>query len=1266
MKLSNGNFARFEGVSLIQALCAAVVLMAFALFLPSGFAQQLTGTLTGTVFDSSGAVVPGAQVTLTNQASGDIRTAISDAGGRFVITAVQPATYSLKVAAKGYAGWQENDIVMNTGDHRDVPNIKLSVAKVSTTVTVVGGGADVVPTDTGEIGTALNEKMINNFPLTGRDAGELLEVMPGMALNNNTGSAGKTFASNDSEVGSNSGPVGDYSSNGTQPNGTMAYMLDGADLVDPGNFGTQIANINPDMVGSIKFLSADYSAEYAKGPAIFEAFSRSGGNQFHGEAYFYVHNSALDTVDAFTKAQGGNNSGEEFYYIGGNVGGPVLLPFLSFNRSRNKLFFWGGYEKMIQHPAGAIINYNVPTLAQRQGDFSNPGVPAGAISAWPKFYSDLTQNVPAGGTATSFPLSDMDPNMVGIMNQYPQPNETPSAANGWYNYRYSNTSPQDRWEASGKLDYSLSDNTKISGSYTYQREADLAPISIWWAVPNTLPYPSPGASNTSTYVINVNATHVFNPTTTNETVFSWSHFENPYTLANLNAVSRSAIKFSGQGLFNNTTTQMPNFEPDYCCNEQLASFNYYPMSSKNGPLGPGFFGGIKQVPAFYDNFTKVFGPHTIKVGFYWDHSSNQQNSNGPDNGTYNFQNYGQNSTTNLVADMMLGYVNSYQQQNQDVAQDNGYHQIAFYAQDSWKVTSRFTLNYGLRFDHIGQWYGFNDFAVGNQVWDRATYVNGAGAPNNTGLEWHATNSKIPLSGFVTRPIYYAPRGGFAWDIFGTGKTVLRGGFGVFRYQATSETAEAGNGPAGSFEYQTPTPFNGVANATSFTPPSSVAQNGSSIYAMQMGDDREPFTNDWNLTVSQATSHNSLLQVSYVGNRSANEYMDGSNSNLYNLNNVPIGDLFNPDPVTGTYVSPASPPCSTTNPASESLYCQANPAVYSQTYSQNDWRPIANYQNVYLITHAPYSNYNALQVSWTREAGPVTFMTNYTFSKVLGIRDGGSNNGSGNGAGLNPFNLRANYGPLYYDHTHIVNLVYNWSLPKFVHGSGFGPHLLGEAVNGWQFSGYTAFQSGYNMQELSGGTFNAQYPTGLTVPTVANPNLPDNSITLPNGLKAIGISPSTYFGTWAYNALVPALTCNPTKNLHGHHQRFNPNCFAPPAYGQQGMYDMPYMRAPNYWNNNLGVYKDFPIRKEGQYLQVRLDATNWLNHPLPQFGLAGNLDEQVSFIQQQNATCAGCTNSDGSPIVVQSLSQTNTNPNFTGFPAFKTGQRIVTLAAKFYF
>jgi hypothetical protein len=246
----------------------------------------------------------------------------------------------------------------------------------------------------------------------------------------------------------------------------------------------------------------------------------------------------------------------------------------------------------------------------------------------------------------------------------------------------------------------------------------------------------------------------------------------------------------------------------------------------------------------------------------------------------------------------------------------------------------------------------------------------------------------------------------------------------------------------------------------------------------------------------------------------------------------------------------------------------------------------------------------------------------------------------------------------------VNLTYNWNLPSPIHSDNFAMHLAGGAVNGWQLSGYTAFQSGGPIQGKLGTSLNAQYPTNLSVPTVQHPDLPDNSLVLPNGLRAVNINPSVWFGTDAIKAIVPAITCNPTAHLR-QGQRFNPNCFAMPAYGQQGTNVLPYIRNPNYWDSDLGIYKNFHIT-ETRFIQIRASATNWLNHPIRQFGLANSLDGQLSFVQTSDATCSGCVDSKGNPLQVTSLSQTNTNAQTTGTPAFKTGSRFVTLAAKFYF
>jgi len=307
------------------------------------------------------------------------------------------------------------------------------------------------------------------------------------------------------------------------------------------------------------------------------------------------------------------------------------------------------------------------------------------------------------------------------------------------------------------------------------------------------------------------------------------------------------------------------------------------------------------------------------------------------------------------------------------------------------------------------------------------------------------------------------------------------------------------------------------------------------------------------------------------------------------------------------------------------------------------------------------------VSWQKQSGPITFVTNYTFSKVLGIRDGETSNGAGNGAVVDPFSLKNNYGPLEYDHTHILNLTYVWNMPKPIHGNA----LLAGAINGWQFSGYTTYQSGAPLQSATGGALNVNWPGNLSVPTTKFPTLPDYTIPLPgtdkngNSLRSNAMNANTWFGSNVSNGLLlPVITCDPRKHLASG-QYFNPNCFAPPAFGQQGTLNWPYVRAPGYFNSDLALFKNFRIT-ENQKVQFRLSAQNFLNHPNKQFGLAGNADQQLNFDAVSNQTLVDPTNNKPTSVAVHSISPTNVNTTTTGRPGFTTGQRQLTFAVKYFF
>lgn len=557
---------------------AIFILLISSLF---SFAQQLTGTLTGTTMDASGAVVANAKVTMRNELNNDLRSTVSNGSGYFSITAILPGTYTITVEAAGFKQWKQAGVVFNQGDTRTLPQIALQVGAVTESVEI-SAAALTVPTDNGEISHSVPQKMIEAFPLGNRDAGELIKIMPGMALANGS-NQGSSFSTK--LVSSATGPVGSYSANGTQPSGAMAFMLDGTNLVDPGNNGGQMANINQDMVQEVKVLMSDYSAEYAKGPVIFQAFSKSGGNTYHGEGYVYARNSSLNSLDAYTKSQlqpgqSANVAAESYYYMGGNVGGPV--PF--FSKGQHKLFFWGGYEYMRQHPAGNITNFNVPTTEQLAGDFSNTtfnGIPGNTDvgggqtmaqklqSVWGQAYNNIGNHLPTGcgATATSLPTACWDPNGPAWASLLPtQANPrggqfiTPGPENGWQNYQFASTTPQNRWEATGKVDYAIGDNTKLTGSYSRQIEKLEHPIGIWWTPPWTLPYPSNVVQNLTSQLILINATHVFSPTTTNEAVFTYTRFNTPNTAADPAAVSRSALGMNIPGLFGQQIDQIPNIQ----------------------------------------------------------------------------------------------------------------------------------------------------------------------------------------------------------------------------------------------------------------------------------------------------------------------------------------------------------------------------------------------------------------------------------------------------------------------------------------------------------------------------------------------------------------------------------------------------------------------------------------------------------------------------------------------------------------------------------
>lgn len=1178
--------------SIVSCLMPLVLLA--ALFSSSAFGQQLSASLSGTALDSTGSSVPKASVELKNEASGEIRRVSTNGEGYFSITSIFPGSYSVSISAPGFSTWQINGVTLTQGDSRTIPNISLKTGDVKTTVVVAAEGDSVATADSGALSTTLNQAMLEEFTISGRNVGEFLKIMPGMGTNSGL-SGNSSFNGADHVTGSNSGPVGSFSANGTLPNGGMAYILDGANLVDS-NQGTQIANINPEMVSEVKVLMSSYGAEFAKGPTVFQAISKSGGNAFHGEGYLFARNSSLNAIDSFQKTQGVTQPDSHYYYAGGNIGGPILIPGTRLNKNRDKLFFWFGYEYMDQHPAGSLSQYFVPTAEMAKGNFSPAYIATlKQPNGWGSAFTQPCANPTAGGCAGLnivngvIPQSLIDPNGALYYKLFPTPNIDPATHNG-YNYQFANNAPQNRWEASGRVDYAFSQNTKLSVSYNYQKETDSHPVATWWAPSQALPYPSPMVANTPSKVINVNFTKVFSATLVNEAVFAAADYVNVTTPENPDAIDPTKLGFTYKGLFGLNEKQIAD---TLSWSGSLAEF--MPQATFGGSFQNGKFGAHKYDPSFADNLSKVWGTHTIKAGFYWDASGNTQGTTGGE-GQFEFETYGSTSTGNVLADLLTGHAQSYTQTNSILAPDSRSVQHSLYIQDSWKANKRLTLNIGLRLDHIGQYY--NKDGNGGIVFDQSKYDNSANAPKNTGIVYNKIDSSIPLSGWVS-PLYYtAPRVSVAYDLFGTGKTVLRGGISKFRFQVgTGTLAGADASSNGQFTYTSPG-LTSLAQINSLTnlPTGQGALNGGTIFPLQKGDDRTPNTWNYNFTISQAAPWHTIAEFSYVGNRTRDMAIGTSNNKINDLNLIQPGSFFKPDPVTGV------------TPCVQGVGCT--------NLNTNDYFPLRNYQDIYIEGHGSYSNYNSLQVAWTKRAGPVVFTANYVFGKSLGTYDGVSGNGAGSGSAVDGTALSHNYGPLAYDHTHIFNASYYAHLPRLIRNDSF----VAKAVNGWELSGYTGIQSGTPLQPNTGGNLNTQWATN--------------------------VSNSSYLGTNAIN-LQPQLICDPRSKLSDG-QYFNPACFAPPAPGTNGALIWPYIHGPANFNSDLSLFKNFKFT-ETKRVQLRLEAFNFLNHPNKAFNIQNNNDIQLNF-----------ANSSGS------LSQTNTNAGTTGKPAYSVGYRQLELAVKFYF
>ncbi len=325
--------------------------LAFLLLSVLAYGQSIFGTLTGTAADASGAVIPKANVTLTNEGSGDVRKTVTNSDGYFTISSVPAGTYKVIVEAPGFQKWETTGIAFNGSDKRNL-DITMQVGTATQAIEVISAQDLVTPVDSGEKSTVLNTAQLQNYTVVGRSAAEFIKILPGFSIAN-TGTenranyTGEVIGINgNGDNGSQSALNGAYNNNGL-PNNSLDITADGAHVSDPGcNCATPV-NPNTDMIQEFKVLTSNFSAENSKGPSVINTIAKAGTRDFHGEGYLYARHYSMNANDWRNNELSLAKPDNKYFFPGGNIGGPVLIPGTNFNKNRDKLFFFSGFRVLL-------------------------------------------------------------------------------------------------------------------------------------------------------------------------------------------------------------------------------------------------------------------------------------------------------------------------------------------------------------------------------------------------------------------------------------------------------------------------------------------------------------------------------------------------------------------------------------------------------------------------------------------------------------------------------------------------------------------------------------------------------------------------------------------------------------------------------------------------------------------------------------------------------------------------------------------------------
>ena len=969
------------------ALCL-LLLFGFAAALP---AQEITGNISGTVTDTSGAAVPDAKVDLSSASTGAERSTTTTSSGIFFFTSLPIGDYTLIVSKDGFKKSEITGIHVNVNDKLTF-NIKLPLGAVTESVTVTSEVA-VLQTESAEVSNLIGNSQMKSLPLNQRDFGQLVDLVPGVAPDNG-------------RVGINDTGV---SVNGNQSNSNL-YLVDGTFDEDNGNNGSFLVKPSVDAIEEFKILRNNYSPEFGEATgAIINVVTKSGGQNFHGSIFEFLRNNSLDASDPFLGAPGKLRYND----YGFTIGGPVWIPKV-YNTDKKKDFFFFSTE-FSREIRGNTITDTVPTQGQRAGTFQTPCVINGPNTPGCDPFETRADEPNFTGTP--------DPNAVAFLDRYPLPNSNaynPDGTPTGFNFIASSPAVSNFNHYAIRWDHVIGAKATFMANYM-QTNTPLAGLnsSGFWGDDN---FPSVNSDwNTKAKLVTLKLTTVISSRTVNDFQFGYSN----------NVIDIKTSSVSDKTLASRNGFQYTELFPE-------TSGSFPALNLNDG------FGMLQHTAPFFDlthNFsykddlTHSFGKHNLKVGFFARFSRKLEPANGGGDftaGSFTFASLG---------DLLAGNADQYSEQeaNNDVPSRG--RDVALYVQDTFKISPSLTLDYGLRWQYLGQ-----VFSVKNNV--ASFYPNRydpARCPAATAFVVDPVTGALfvdpatcdTLNGIVTQktpgvnkslrdPHYkdFEPRVGFAWSPLANKKLIVRAGGGIYHGRdAFSQNSATGQLP----------PFNNnpVLNGVSFSSMTSpfnpaTPQPAGALNVLEKSYP-SPQSYQYSLGVQYELLPRTSLEVNYVGSRQIHL---GRNRNI---NQVPankqleVWNFFNAD-------------CS-------------DPAITCT--DPNTVRPFLGFDFINVNERAATSRYNSLQVLFNRQMSHgLSFQAAYTYSRNIAT----TSNKDSEGRFLpmqDAFHPEREKAVADQDIPHSLVLNYVWQLPFFDKSTGYKKALL----KGWQLNGISVFRSG---------------------------------------------------------------------------------------------------------------------------------------------------------------------------------------------------------------